>query len=47
MALNQTYLNLVEIEQKIMHAGRIPYKNFMVSDSALHPSPTPTPEISG
>lgn len=40
MALNPTYSNLPENEQKILHAGRIPYEIFNVRD---YPSPFPPP----
>lgn len=38
MALNPTNSNLAENEQKILHAGRIPYEIFRVRD---YPSPSP------
>lgn len=43
MALNQPQLNLAESEQRVLHAGRIPYESFKVrafSPFRLQPPPS-------
>lgn len=42
MALNPTNSNLAKNEQKILHAGRIPYEIFRVRDFT-----PPQPQLSG